>query len=105
MTDLAHQVRRALVRASAGKSLSLDEVEALLTARGDALDELLGTASNLRDLGHGSALLVPVVAAGQTIGLLEGYSRTPRSWTRTEITRARTIAHIIGLAMRALQTP
>ena len=53
MTDLAHQVRRALVRASAGKSLSLDEVEALLTARGDALDELLGTASNLRDLGHG----------------------------------------------------
>ena len=59
----------------------------------------------LHDLGHGSALLVPVVAAGQTIGLLEGYSRTPRSWTRTEITRARTIAHIIGLAIRALQTP
>lgn len=58
----------------------------------------------LRELGHGSELLVPVVARGQTIGLLEAYSRTPRTWTRTEITRARTIAHILGLAMRALQT-
>jgi EAL domain-containing protein (putative c-di-GMP-specific phosphodiesterase class I) len=57
----------------------------------------------LRELGHGSALLVPVVARGQTIGLLEAYSQTPRMWTRIEITRARTIAHILGLAIRALQ--
>jgi hypothetical protein len=57
----------------------------------------------LHELGHGSALLVPVVARGQTIGLLEAYSRTPRTWTRTEISRARTIAHIVGLTMRALQ--
>lgn len=57
----------------------------------------------LRELGHGSALLVPVVARGQTIGLLEAYSRAARTWTRVEITRARTIAHIVGLAMRALQ--
>jgi EAL domain-containing protein (putative c-di-GMP-specific phosphodiesterase class I) len=57
----------------------------------------------LHELGHGSALLVPVVARGQAIGLLEAYSRTPRAWTRNEITRARTIAHIVGLAMRALQ--
>jgi EAL domain-containing protein (putative c-di-GMP-specific phosphodiesterase class I) len=58
----------------------------------------------LHELGHGSALLVPVVALGQTIGLLEAYSHLPRTWTRIEITRARTIAHIVGLAMRALQT-
>jgi hypothetical protein len=44
-----------------------------------------------------------VVALGETIGLLEAYSRVPRTWTRNEITRARTIAHIVGLAMRALQ--
>jgi EAL domain-containing protein (putative c-di-GMP-specific phosphodiesterase class I) len=57
---------------------------------------------HLREIGHSCALLVPVVARGQSIGLIEAYRRTPRTWTRTEITRARTIAHIVGLAMRAL---
>src|SRR5438270_9632112 len=46
-------VRRALVRAEAGKSLSVHDLEALLGARGDALAELLEIASHLRDLGHG----------------------------------------------------
>jgi FO synthase len=53
MTDLAHQLRRALARARAGKPLSVDEVESLLGARGAALDELCEIASGLRDLGHG----------------------------------------------------
>jgi|RhiMetdeSRZDD1v2_1073273.scaffolds.fasta_scaffold01133_18 FO synthase len=44
---------RSLARATAGKSLSVDEVEALLSARGPALDDLLSLASHLRELGHG----------------------------------------------------
>ncbi len=46
-------VRRALRRASEGKSLSVDEAAALMAARGPALEELLGIAASLRDLGHG----------------------------------------------------
>src|SRR5919204_89318 len=56
MSDLAHRQRRSLVRAQAGKPLSLDEVEALLLARGTALSELCAIASRLRDLGHGSTI-------------------------------------------------
>jgi len=51
-----HAVRRALRRAEAGKSLSVDEAAALLDARGPALRELLDVASSLRDLGHGSVV-------------------------------------------------
>ena len=46
-------LRRALARADAGKALSLDEVESLLTARGGDLTRLMRTAARLRDLGHG----------------------------------------------------
>jgi FO synthase len=45
--------RRALARADAGKSLSLDELTALCDARGDDLVELLSIAARLRDLGWG----------------------------------------------------
>jgi FO synthase len=44
---------RSLARATSGKSLSVDEVEALLSARGPALADLMSLASNLRELGHG----------------------------------------------------
>src|SRR5262245_63330006 len=53
MADLAHQLGRALARARSGKPLSLPEVEALLSAQGDALGELMALAGHLRDLGHG----------------------------------------------------
>ena len=49
-------VRRALARADAGKTLTVDEAEALLGARGDSLDHLLATAARLRDLGHGKTV-------------------------------------------------
>ncbi len=48
-----HAVRRALRRASEGKSLSIEEASALMEARGHPLRELLEVASSLRDLGHG----------------------------------------------------
>jgi FO synthase len=56
VTEALHQRRRALARARAGKSLSLDEVEALLRARGDALRELMSIASGLRDRGWGRTI-------------------------------------------------
>jgi FO synthase len=51
-----HRVRRGLARARAGKTLTVEEVEALLLARGDELDDLLAIASSLRDLGHGRTI-------------------------------------------------
>src|ERR671931_445218 len=52
----AQGLRRALARAESGKSLSAAELEALLAARGEALEELLALACRLRDLGHGSTV-------------------------------------------------
>ena len=48
--------RRALARAEAGKSLSLDELTALLTADGEALETLLAIAARQRDLGWGETV-------------------------------------------------
>ena len=48
--------RRALARAEAGKSLSLDELTALLDAEGEALDALLAIAARQRDLGWGETV-------------------------------------------------
>jgi FO synthase len=49
-------VARAVARAHAGKSLSVDEATALMHARGEALADLMGVAARLRDLGHGSTV-------------------------------------------------
>ena len=51
-----HQLRRALARAESGKVLSLDEAEAMLSARGPELDRLTALAGRLRDLGHGDVV-------------------------------------------------
>jgi len=48
--------RRALARADAGKSLSADELTALLEADGDELRDLLAIAARLRDLGWGDTV-------------------------------------------------
>ncbi|MGZ8607730.1 MAG: 7,8-didemethyl-8-hydroxy-5-deazariboflavin synthase, partial [Actinomycetota bacterium] len=52
----AHAVARAVARAHAGKSLSVDEATALMQARGEALAELMSVAARLRDLGHGTTV-------------------------------------------------
>jgi FO synthase len=44
-------LRRALRRAADGRALDTDEAVALLTARGDRLDELLAVAGSIRDAG------------------------------------------------------
>ncbi|MEU5669746.1 hypothetical protein ABZ749_05110, partial [Micromonospora sp. NPDC047753] len=57
MVDRTHSgpsdasVRRALGRAANGRALDLDEATALLSARGDAFDELLRLAGGVRDAG------------------------------------------------------
>ncbi|HEY7660242.1 MAG TPA: bifunctional FO biosynthesis protein CofGH [Actinomycetota bacterium] len=51
-----HAVARAVARASAGRSLSVDEVDALLHARGERLLELMDVAARLRSLGHGTRI-------------------------------------------------
>ncbi len=56
MIDLSHRLRRALARADAGKALSIEEVEALLSARDEGLERLMGIAGSLRDLGHGTTV-------------------------------------------------
>ena len=45
------EVRRSLARAKRGATLTPDEATALLAARGDALDELMAIAADLRDRG------------------------------------------------------
>ncbi|HEV3474006.1 MAG TPA: hypothetical protein VG602_01395, partial [Actinomycetota bacterium] len=50
------EVRRALRRATEGKSLSASEATALLAARGPALADLLRVAADLRELGQGRAI-------------------------------------------------
>jgi FO synthase len=56
MITEASGVRRAIARAGAGKSLTADEVGALLEARGEHLSELMRVARRLRELGHGTTV-------------------------------------------------
>ncbi|HEX5938541.1 MAG TPA: bifunctional FO biosynthesis protein CofGH [Actinomycetota bacterium] len=51
-----HAVRRALARAEAGRSLSVEEAAALMDSRGADLERLMGLAAALRDLGTGSVV-------------------------------------------------
>jgi FO synthase len=55
-TGSAHTRRRAFARAEQGKTLSVDETEALLGARGDDLMRLMGLSARLRDLGWGDTV-------------------------------------------------
>ncbi len=56
MRDIGHQLRRALARSRAGSPLTLDEAEALLSARGQDLEQLCEVAGRLRELGHGRTI-------------------------------------------------
>ena len=52
--DLPSGVRRALARADDGKTLSVDEAAWLLSARGAALEALMGIAARVRDGAFGA---------------------------------------------------
>ena len=51
MLELAHDMRRALARARDGKPLDVGEATVLLTARDQALSELMAHAARVRDAG------------------------------------------------------
>ena len=55
-SDAPRLVRRALARADAGKTLTLDEATSMMAARGEELDRLMGFAARLRDLEHGEVV-------------------------------------------------
>ena len=55
--------------------------------------------SVLDRLAMRSVLILPIVCAGRSIGLLEAYSAQERPWSRFEIGRARIIALQLGAAM------
>src|SRR5438067_13926584 len=57
-----HSLSRALARADAGKALSVDDLEALLGARGGALEDPMATDQRLRELGYGTAVTYPCKA-------------------------------------------
>ena len=47
----------------------------------------------LLSLGERSLLMIPVVCRGESLGIIEAYRSDERTWTRTEINRARVIAN------------
>jgi FO synthase len=53
---IEHRTRRALARAREGKTMTVEEAEALLAARGHALVDLMEVAAALRDRGHGATV-------------------------------------------------
>jgi EAL domain-containing protein (putative c-di-GMP-specific phosphodiesterase class I) len=57
----------------------------------------------LRDLGFRAALLVPLVAAGRSVGLLELFRQDDEPWTRAHIQVARTVAAVLGPVAAALR--
>jgi diguanylate cyclase (GGDEF)-like protein len=56
----------------------------------------------LLTLGHRSLLIVPVVSRGESLGIVEAYSKVERPWTRTEINHARIISNQFGSVILAL---
>lgn len=56
----------------------------------------------LRDLGHGSMLMLALTCAGCSIGLFEAYSRDGRPFGRHAIGRARIIALQLGATLERL---
>jgi diguanylate cyclase (GGDEF)-like protein len=56
----------------------------------------------LLSLGHRSLLIVPVVSRGETLGIVEAYSKFERPWTRTQINHARIISNQFASVILAL---
>jgi transcriptional regulator with GAF, ATPase, and Fis domain len=61
-----------------------------------------GEVEILRREGWGSLLMVPIVAGGTAIGLLEVHSREERPWSRSDLHRAHMIACQLAAVVRAL---
>ena len=61
-----------------------------------------GEVALLRSEGYKALLMLPVVAHGETLGLLELCQRHERPWTRAQIVRARIISYQLGAVLESL---
>jgi GAF domain-containing protein len=52
--------------------------------------------------GHRALLMVPIVAQGETFGLIEAFSRHERPWSATAINRARIVSAQLGAVLVGL---
>ncbi|MEA2403446.1 MAG: hypothetical protein QOE08_93, partial [Thermoleophilaceae bacterium] len=102
-TLTAHDLMRT------GERFSYDDyptTEHVITAQ--VLGQLIagdpeGDASELAllaELGMRALLMAPIVARGETVGLLEIYRAAARPWTGSEIDHARLLAHSLSGAVR-----
>jgi diguanylate cyclase (GGDEF)-like protein len=57
----------------------------------------------LLEYGRRCLLMVPVVTAGESIGLVEAYSDEERPWTRGEISRARIVSNLFATAIAGVE--
>jgi GAF domain-containing protein len=92
--------------AAADFPLTLRVLEARVASQVLAGDPAADAAevANLAELGFRSLLLVPVVARGRTVGLLEAYARGERPWSRTDVNRARIVSYQLGAALEAVES-
>jgi GAF domain-containing protein len=58
----------------------------------------------LLEYGRRCMLMVPVITAGESIGLLEAYSDEERPWTRSEISRARIVSNLFATAIAGVES-
>jgi diguanylate cyclase (GGDEF)-like protein/PAS domain S-box-containing protein len=56
----------------------------------------------LRTQGLGSLLMVPVAAGGRPLGLLEGFRREDRAWSRIELHQGRIVGYMLGAVLERL---
>jgi diguanylate cyclase (GGDEF)-like protein/PAS domain S-box-containing protein len=61
-------------------------------------------AVELRALGFGSCLTLPLTRAGEVVGHLEAYAVQQRPWSRFQIGRARVIGYQLGSLVHELST-
>jgi diguanylate cyclase (GGDEF)-like protein len=56
----------------------------------------------LLELGERALLMIPVISRGETVGIIEAYRTEERTWSRTEINRARVIANQFAVVIPTL---
>src|SRR3954452_20338850 len=59
----------------------------------------LGELALMGQVGYSTMLVAPVFVAGETVGLMLAFSSRERPWSRVETSRARVIAHQLGLVL------
>jgi EAL domain-containing protein (putative c-di-GMP-specific phosphodiesterase class I) len=83
----------------------LSRQEAVQVLAGDPRADRAEVELMLRQ-GYRSLLMVPVIARGECLGIVEAMSEEERAWTRTEINRARIIANQLAPIIQSfVETP